>query len=176
MNDIIRKPMPASLLWLSGITLAFLGLQVGINQFLQTTAAPQGMLSFQLATTSEVATRIVESWSGSGWPLASLGTGFVFAAVYTVLLILLTNHLLVDRPGVRERKTGRWVRRLFVTAGITHVIEYSLLLANLDTPSDRLSLSATLLALVNYTALLMGAAGLVVIRAARRHPPDASRA
>lgn len=175
MNDIIRKPVPAGIRWLGGVTLALLIMQVGFNQPLQTAAAPQGMLSFQLATTAEGARAIADSWSGSVWASASLWSGFLFAALYTGLLILLTNHLLVDRPGVRERKTGRWVRGLFVTAGLAHVIEYSILLANLDTPSDRLSLWATVLALLNYTALLVGIAGLVVIRAARRRPIPTSR-
>lgn len=176
MNETIRKPIPARLRWLGGITLALLLIQVGLNQPLQTVIAPQGMLSFQLATTAEDAAAIVDSWSGSGWALASLWSGFLFAALYTSVLILLTNYLLVDRPGVRERKTGRWVRGLFATAGLAHVIEYSVLLANLDAPSDRLSLSATLLALLNYTTLLMGFIGLVVIRAARRRPMHTSRA
>lgn len=175
MNDIILKPIPASIRWLGGITLALLVIQVGLNQPLRTAAAPQGMLSFQLAATVEHARAIVDSWAGLVWAPASLWSGFLFAALYTSVLILLTNHLLVDRPGVRERKTGRWVRGLFVTAGLAHVIEYSILLANLDSPSDRLSLSATLLALLNYTALLVGAAGLVVIRAARRRPFPTSR-
>jgi hypothetical protein len=96
--------------------------------------------------------------------------------LYSTLLILFTNYLLIDRPGIRERKTGRWVRGLFVTAGLAHIAEYALMLMNLDNPGDRLSLSATLLALINYTALLLGIAGLVMIRAARRHPLHTSRA
>ncbi|SET55223.1 hypothetical protein SAMN04487962_11240 [Marinobacter segnicrescens] len=170
MNDIARKPIPTGIRWVGGFTAAVLVAQLGLNQPLQTSAAPQGMLSFQLATTGEGAAAIVESWGTSFWAETSLWSGFLFAALYTTLLILLTNHLLVDRPGVRERKTGQWVRGLFVVAGLAHVTEYSVLLANLDAPSDRLSLAATLLALTNYTALLVGIAGLVVIRAARRHP------
>ncbi|MGM0569763.1 hypothetical protein [Marinobacter sp.] len=176
MNDIARKPIPPGIRWVGGITAVILVAQVGFNQPLQTSAAPQGMLSFQLATTGEGAAAIVASWGESVWAQASLWSGFLFAALYTILLILLTNHLLVDRPGVRERKTGRWVRGLFVVAGLSHVVEYAVLLANLDAPSDRLSLSATLLALANYTALLVGLAGLVVIRAARRHPLSPSGA
>ena len=170
MNNIAKKPIPGAIRWLGGATAAVLVVQLGLNQPLQTGAAPQGMLSFQLATTGEKATVISTSWGNSLWPHASLWSGFLFAALYTTLLILLTNHLLTDRPGVREQEAGRWVRRLFVLAGLAHVVEYAVLLANLDTPEDGLTLTATLLALANYTALLMGLAGLVVIRAARRRP------
>lgn len=177
MNDIARKPIPTSIRWIGGLTAAVLVAQLGLNQPLQTSAAPQGMLNFQLATTSEGAGAIVASWGDTLWAEISLWSGFLFAALYTTLLLLLTSHLLIDRPGIRERKTGHWVRGLFLAAGLAHVVEYAVLLANLDAPSDRLSLSATLLALANYTALLMGLAGLVVIRAARRrplHPPRGS--
>lgn len=178
MNDTTRTPIPAKIRWLGGITAILLALQLGLNHPLQTSVSPQGMLNFQLATTGENAAAIAQSWTGAGigWARASLWSGFLFAMLYSTLLVLFTNHLLVDRPGVRERKTGRWVRGLFVAAGLTHIAEYSLLLVNLDAPSDRLSLSATLLALINYTALLVGIAGLVVIRAARRHPLYPSRA
>ena len=178
MNDTPRTPIPGRVRWLGGITALALALQLGLNQPLQTPAAPQGMLNFQLAATGEHAAAIADSWNavGLGWAQAALWSGIVFAILYSSLLIVFTNHLLVDRPGIRERKTGRWVRGLFVTAGMTHVAEYSLLLVNLDAPSDRVSLSATLLALINYTALVVGIAGLVVIRAARRHPLHPSRA
>lgn len=178
MNDTTRTPIPARVRWLGGITAILLALQLGLNQPLQTPVSPQGMLNFQLATTGDNAAAIAQSWdkAGIGWALASLWSGFLFAILYSTLLVLFTNHLLVDRPGVRERKTGRWVRGLFVTAGVTHIAEYSLMLVNLDAPSDQLSLSATLLALINYTALVVGIAGLVVIRAARRRPLHPTRA
>lgn len=178
MNDTIRTPIPAKIRWLGVITAILLAVQLGLNQPLQTPVSPQGMLNFQLAATAENAAAIARSWAdaGIGWAWASLWSGFLFAVLYSTLLVLFTNHLLVDRPGVRERKNGSWVRGLFIAAGLTHIAEYSLLLANLDAPSDRLSLSATLLALINYTALLVGIAGLVVIRAARRHPLHHSRA
>lgn len=178
MNDTPRTPIPAKIRWLGGFTAIVLALQLGLNQPLQTPVSPQGMLNFQLASTAENAAAIAQSWADAGmiWARASLWSGFLFAMLYSSLLVLFTNHLLVDRPGVRERKTGRWVRGLFVAAGMTHIAEYSLMLVNLDAPADRLSLSATLLALINYTALLVGLAGLVVIRAARRHPLHPSRA
>ena len=61
MNDIARKPIPTGIRWVGGFTAAVLVAQLGLNQPLQTSAAPQGMLSFQLATTGEGAAAIVES-------------------------------------------------------------------------------------------------------------------
>ncbi|SFR82759.1 hypothetical protein SAMN05216203_3334 [Marinobacter daqiaonensis] len=178
MNDVIRKAVPANIGLLGGTAAALLAVQLGLNQPLQTPIAPQGMLSFQLATTGESAAAILQSWTRPGlwYAYASLWSGFLFAAVYTLFLLMLTRHLLRDRPGIRERKTGRWVRALFVTAGLAHIVENIILLGNLEAPSDRLSLSATLLALVSYTTLLLGIAGLIVIRAARRHPMHHSEA
>lgn len=178
MTDTSRKPIPTNIRWLGSITAIVLVLQLGLSQPLQTSVSPQGMLNFQLATTGDNAAAIAESWSQAGiaWAKASLWSGFLFALLYTALLLMVTNHLLIDRPGVREQKTGRWVRSLFVAAGLVHIVEYCILLVNLDAPSDRLSLSATLLALINYTALVLGIAGLVVIRAARRHPLHAPQA
>ena len=55
-------------------------------------------------------------------------------------------------------------------AGLSDVIENIVLLNNFNPPTDALSLSAALLSLLKYTGLVLGVAGLVVIRAARRHP------
>ncbi|MEC7433796.1 MAG: hypothetical protein VYC10_10805, partial [Pseudomonadota bacterium] len=65
---------------------------------------------------------------------------------------------------------ARWVRTLFVIAGISDVAENIVLLNNFNPPSDSLSLTATILALVKFTGLILGMAGLVVIRASRRRP------
>lgn len=172
MTDTGTGRVPPSIRWLGAAAALLLALQLGLNQPLITPAAPQGMLSYQLATTAENATAILDSWVRPGlvWAWATLWSGFPFALAYTAFLLLLTSHLLRDRPGIRERKTGHWVRALFISAGLTHVVENMVLLGNLESPSDRLSLSATLLALTSYTTLLMGIAGLIVIRAARRHP------
>jgi len=62
------------------------------------------------------------------------------------------------------------VRALFVIAGISDVAENIVLLNNFNPPSDSLSLTATILALVKFTGLILGMAGLVVIRASRRRP------
>lgn len=94
----------------------------------------------------------------------------MFITTYLMALLHLTRFLMRDRPGIRERKVARWVRSLFITAGLGDVAENILLLNNFNPPTDLVSLAATVCALIKFTGLTLGLAGLVVIRAARRHP------
>jgi hypothetical protein len=143
-----------------------------INQPLQSASAPQGIVSYQLAGTADQAHAIFRSWRSEGvlWAKISLWLDFLFIPAYTIALILLTHHFTRDRPGVRERMVARWVRALFVAAGLSDIAENILLLNNFNPPTDAMSLSATLCALVKFTALTLGFAGLVILRASRRHP------
>ncbi|MBS8242060.1 hypothetical protein DYI22_16355 [Marinobacter lipolyticus] len=154
---------------LTGLMLVILLI---INQPLQTGSAPQGIVSYQLAATADHSMAILRSWRGDAmvWAHLSLWLDFLFVPVYVLTLIMVTNQLMRDRPGVRERNVARWVRALFVAAGISDIVENILLLSNLNPPTDSLSLSATICALIKFTGLMLGLAGLVIIRAARRHP------
>lgn len=154
---------------LTGLMLVILLI---INQPLQTGSAPQGIVSYQLAATADHSMAILRSWRGDAmvWAHLSLWLDFLFVPVYVLTLIMVTNQLMRDRPGVRERNVARWVRALFVAAGTSDIVENILLLSNLNPPTDSLSLSATICALIKFTGLMLGLAGLVIIRAARRHP------
>ncbi|MDX1597346.1 MAG: hypothetical protein R3295_01670 [Marinobacter sp.] len=145
---------------------------LAINQPLQTGSAPQGIISYQLAATADHSMAILRSWRGDVmiWAYTSLWLDFLFIPVYVITLLMVTNLIMRDRPGVRERNVARWVRALFVCAGASDVLENILLLNNLNPPTDTISLSATICALIKYTGLMLGLAGLVIIRAARRHP------
>jgi len=143
-----------------------------INQPLQTGSAPQGIVSFQMAGTADQAHAILRSWRSDGilWAQVSLWLDFLFIPTYVLALVQLTRHFTRDRPGVRERMIARWIRTLFVAAGLSDATENILLLSNFNPPTDAVSLSATICALIKYTGLTLGIAGLVIIRAARRHP------
>ena len=143
-----------------------------INEQLQTNQAPKGIVSFQMAGTLDHAAEILASWNSEGifWARASLWLDFLFAPTYVVTLLLLTRHLSRDRPGVRERTVSRWVRGLFIGAGTADLAENILLLNNLEPPTDSISLAATVCALTKITGLILGIAGLVILRAARRRP------
>ena len=147
-----------------------------INESLQTSAAPKGIVSFQMAGTLDHATAILASWDSEAMASAraSLWLDFAFAATYVLTLLLLTRHLSRDRPGVRERTVTRWVRGLFIGAGASDIAENILLLNNLDSPVDSVSMAATLCALAKFTGLVLGLAGLVILRAARRRPLSSS--
>lgn len=170
MTRDLRGPWPTALKYLVVITLVMLFVQIALNQPLMTPYAPQGILSFELAATAEVARLILDSWPGQGWIIAALLSGLLLMATYTATMFLLARYLLRDRPGVREQKFGYWVKRLFICAGVANCADKVVLLGNLDSPTDSLSLTATILVLISYTGFLLGTAGLVVIRASRRRP------
>ncbi|MDN6318791.1 MAG: hypothetical protein L0J77_03420 [Marinobacter sp.] len=170
-----EKGLPALSKRLKGCliaTLVLLAALVMINQPLKTEFAHQGIVSFQLAGNAEQALAIVQSWGDKGlqWAKVSLWVDFLFIPIYCLTLILLTRHCTIDRPGVRERTAARWIRTLFVAAGLVDMTENVLLLNNLDAPTDAISLAAAISALAKFTALTIGIAGLVIVRAARRHP------
>ena len=164
----MRPPMKVSIV----VAVALFLVLMAINQPLKTGSAPQGIVSFQLAGTADQAYAIIRSWRANGliWAKTSLWVDFLFIVAYLAALLQLTRHFTRDRPGIRERKVARWVRALFVTAGLSDVAENIVLLNNLSPPTDSMSMTATILALIKFTGLLLGVAGLVIIRAARRHP------
>ncbi|TBW52192.1 hypothetical protein EZI54_16260 [Marinobacter halodurans] len=172
MTEGTLPPVPRPLKLLTASSLIMLLLLVGINVPLVTADAPQGIISLQFATTAEQTLNILNSWGSdnSHWAVASLALDFPFVLIYVLTLMALTDYLMSDRPGIRERQAGRWVRGLFVAAGASDLGENICLLTNLAEPDDALSLAATVFAMIKFTALMIGVAGLVVIRAARRHP------
>ena len=171
MSEATLPPMPRHLKLLGLTTFALLAVLVVINIPLVTYAAPQGVISLQFAVTAEQTIQIIKSW-GSGnshWAVASLLLDLPFIAIYVITLLALTGYLMSDRPGIRERQAGRWVRGLVVAAGASDVGENICLLSNLAGPTDTLSLMASLFALIKFTALMLGTAGLLIIRTSRRH-------
>lgn len=152
-------------------TALFIALLV-MNQPLKTASAPQGMLSFQLAGTAQQAQAILASWQPNNVSLAqaSLWVDFLFIAAYLAVLLQLTRRFSLDRPGVREKIIAKWVRLLFIVAGTSDVIENIALLNNFNPPDNSLSVAASMFSLLKFTGLLLGLAGLIIIRAARRQP------
>lgn len=164
----MRVPMKVSLV----VAVALFLVLAAINQPLKSEPAPQGIFSFQLAGSAEQSQAMLSAWGNDNLWLAqlSLWLGLVFVFAWLATLLQLTRHFTRDRPGIRERKVARWVRVLFVIAGISDLAENLVLLNNLTSPTDTLSLTASVLALVKITGLMLGTAGLVIIRASRRHP------
>ncbi len=165
-------PVPLALKWSSLLTtLLFLALMAA-NQLQITAQAPPGLISFQLAATALQSLSIISSWghSGQDWAISAIWLDFILIAAYVMALLMLVNYLMSDRPGVREQKLGRRVKALFLAAGFSDLLENLLLLNNFSPPTDNISLAATVFALIKFTGLLGGSAGLVILRAARRRP------
>lgn len=165
-------PAPLALKWSALLSILLFLVLMAVNQVLMTAQAPQGMISFQLAATALESLSIISSWGSSGqrWAVSALWLDFILIAAYVVALLMLVNYLMSDRPGVRERKLGRSVKALFLATGVSDLSENLLLLNNFSPPTDNISLAATVFALIKFTGLLVGAAGLVILRAARRRP------
>ncbi|WP_166269695.1 hypothetical protein [Marinobacter caseinilyticus] len=164
----VSHPLKWSLL----LSLALLLMLTAINQLLITLHAPQGIISFQLAASVKQSLLILDSWGDTGirWAMIALWLDFVFIAVYLAALLLLTDHLLSNRRGVREQKVGRAVKALFLAAGVSDAGENILLLSNLSAPTEGVSIAATTCAMLKFTGLIIGTAGLIVIHSTRRRP------
>lgn len=170
--SLLRPEFSKSLTISIVITLTLLVALMLINQPLQTTEAPGGILSLELAGSTEHSNAILESWSPDAmvWAKLSIWLDFLFAPAYTLTLFLFTGYLSRDRPGVREKTITRSVKALFVIAGTCDIGENVFLLMNFSEPTDTITFVATLFALGKFTGLILGIAGLIVLRAARRPP------
>jgi len=168
-----HRPWPTNLKWLALLSGAGLVLVMLINQYLITPEAPQGLISYQLAGEAEEAAAIRRSWAAQGqsWATFSLYFDFLFIGVYLLFLVKLSNHLLRDRPGVREQQLGGLAKVLFIIGGTADMAENVFLLTSLANPEDETwPIVAVIATLIKLTGLLLGAACLLVVRAARRHP------
>ncbi|WP_152208545.1 hypothetical protein [Marinobacter changyiensis] len=165
-------PAPPALKWSALLSIVLFLALMAANQVLITAQAPQGLISFQLAATALQSLSIISSWGNSGqtWAVSVLWLDFILIATYVVALLMLVNYLMSDRPGVREQKLGRAIKALFLATGVSDLSENVLLLNNFSPPTDNISLAASVFALIKFTGLVVGTAGLVILRAARRRP------
>lgn len=168
-----HRPWSPELRWLAFLTGAALVLVMLINQYLATPEAPQIVTSYEIADDPEVAEAIHREWERQAgiWPQVSLWVDFAFIALYAVFLVKLANHFLYDRPGVREQKAGRLAKVLLVTGAAGDAAENVCLLMAIQQPESEFWPPITAVTtMVKFTGLLLGAAALLVVRAARRHP------
>ena len=169
-----HRPWPTNLKWLALACGAMLLISLMIHQYLVTpSAAPQGLISYELAGDSEAAAQVRARMAEGGfnWPQFSLYFDFPFIALYALFLLKLTRHLLKDRPGVREQQVGKVAKGMFVLGAGGDAAENVLLLSAIAHPdSTTLPMAAVFATLVKLTGLLMGAGFLLFVRAARRHP------
>jgi hypothetical protein len=83
----LRKPMFYVFL---AITIAIFGIFRILDQPLRTTAAPNGIVSFELARTVDASQAMVDSWDANTRLFAAFGLGFdfLFMPVYALALSL----------------------------------------------------------------------------------------
>lgn len=168
-----HRPWPPRLRWLALLIGAWLLALAMINQYIVPVEAPQSAVSYQLAGDPALAKEIREQWKAEGftWGYIALYLDFIFIGLYLAFLLGLTNHFLIDRPGIREQKAGRLAKLLFTAGALSDMAENALLLMALARPeSSHWPLAAAMTTLMKFTGLLLGAAGLLIVRAARRHP------
>jgi hypothetical protein len=104
--DFIPAPQRVPLFRLFfGLTIAFFAVFSFLDQPLRTPAAPNGIVSFQLARTPEAASAMIQSWDEAARLFAVFGLGFdfLFMPVYATALSLAVS-IAADR-----RRGGVWV-------------------------------------------------------------------
>ncbi len=151
------------------LTIAIFGIFYFIDQPLQTSAAPSGTVSFELARTPETARSILDSWDANARLIAAFGLGFdfLFMPVYALALsfgLLLAGH-----------GKANWYRRLtmwmgwgaFAAALFDAVENYALLRVLIGDVDTVFPLVAAVCALTKFTLLLFGICTAAIGRMAR---------
>ena len=158
-----RSPrLPICLLTASGILAAvLLAAMVWLDQPLRTTAAPHGIVSFELAGSSDAVTRILASWGPEGRRRAelSLRLDYVFLVAYATVLSLLCGTVAqswaASRP--RLRQVGMLLAACQWLAALLDAAENLLLQSILaDASGALLPLAAHWCALVKFTLIGFG--------------------
>ncbi|PKN94593.1 MAG: hypothetical protein CVU44_05780 [Chloroflexi bacterium HGW-Chloroflexi-6] len=89
--DLIPAPKRLPLFWLFfGLTLGFFAVFNWLDQPLHTSAAPSGIVSYELAGSPEAANAMLASWDGSARLSVAFGLGFdfLFMPIYATALSL----------------------------------------------------------------------------------------
>ncbi len=120
------------------ITIVIMISMQSIDSHLVTSAAPNGIVSFEFAGNLENSQMILASWSGSAMFYAglSMGLDFLFLIAYSITLTL-GCLLLGKKLGTRWQAIGNWVAGGIVAAAGLDLVE-NLALVNLLTGSSKL--------------------------------------
>lgn len=152
------SPQRLRRLQLIGVTFLFVTLTVWLYQLdkaLRTEAAPQGIVSFELARTGEKSGAILASWSPQAREAAMLlqGLDYLYLVVYPVWLSLLGISV-SERLGGRWRKIGLWAgTAVLLCAPLDAIENHALIVQIMRGPSDELAARAWLCATMKFTLL-----------------------
>ncbi len=121
VSDKARKPVVIGMLiW----TLLLTGISQVINAPLRTAAAPAGIVSYELAGSSDNAQRMITSWNSQTRLFASFGLGFdyLYMPSYAITLAL-ACLLAAGRHQAGFSDIGAWLGWGMVLAAIFDAIE-----------------------------------------------------
>ena len=179
MHPFERWPERRRGRWLLALVLVYAVVQIAIgavNRPLSTDAAPDGIITLELAGTPAEAERIVDSWERVGAldeAGVSLGLDFLYMPLYAAVLAALV--IAVNR---RARwKVGRAIAWAPFAAAALDVVETVALVRVVDDPSvDGWPAVARVFALGKFALLVVTALFIVVAGVAglvRRSPQEA---
>ena len=152
-----RKPLFFAFL---ALTLVIFAVFRVLDTPLRTPAAPNGVVSFELAGNLETATRIINSWDARAGLFAGFGLGldYLFMPFYALALSLGILLAAGRHPGAFE-KAGAWLGWGALAAALFDAVEnyslWQLLLGNLQ--EDWANLAA-MCATIKFGLLILGLA------------------
>lgn len=158
-------------------TLGLFGILRGLDLPLQTSPAPDGMVSFELAYPLEQSQAILASWNETARLTAAFGLGldFVFILAYTSTLslaLLLTNG---DSTNWVRPLTS-WMGWAVFLAGVWDVIEnlalWQILTGNIDPGLPKI---AAICAILKFSLLTAGLFSTLVRKAGRHQVKNTPR-
>ncbi len=154
----LTPPQRKRLFWLFlALTLLTTAVLQIIDGALQTTAAPQGIVSYELAGNAATAGNILASWDAAARLHAafSLGFDFLYMLAYTVTLALAALWLADDFSGL-SRHIGILLAWGAGIAGVADAMEnYFLWRMLINGPSDAAAMIAHGAALIKFTLILL---------------------
>jgi hypothetical protein len=144
-------------------TLAVMGVMGALDGPLRTSAAPQGMVSLELAGDAARAERILDSWGARGQRMAalSLGLDVLFLVLYATanaLACLWAGRVLAPRALARLATPLAWGQ--WLAGGLDAVENAALAVVLLDGPAGPWPALARAAAVPKFALVAMGRGGL----------------
>lgn len=131
-----------------------------VSEPLYTAAAPQGMVSYELAGSQAQASRILESWSARAREQALLlqGLDYLYLVLYPAFLSLGCAHVArrLVRSASRLAALGRGLSWAVLAAGLFDAVEnYALIEQLLSAPTERWAHVAWWCAVPKFTLVVL---------------------
>jgi hypothetical protein len=144
-----------------GLTIAFFAVFSFLDQPLRTPAAPNGIVSFELARTPEAGSAMLESWDESARLFAAFGLGFdfLFMPIYATALSLAVMIAIDRHQGRNWVALGKFFAwGAFLATGFDAVENTALFHILLNGPFSAASQIAFWCASLKFALLLSGTA------------------